>query len=623
LQSRQKVEYRFRGLRRPLSIALIIRIADFEVETKVLNLSTEAPNISPVAALDKALDVQVSSEPRAQRATPAAYSAWRKGDIVLLTALTLLFLFLRITWAVTRNVVIENEGAEYTRIAVNLAAGNGYVGLMGGPHLVDSPLYPVLIRTGLFFTYSPVASARAVSIAAGTLLVPLVFLIASTAYGRRPAWIAAAISGLHPFLIGFSASTYADCLYTTLLAGTVYFAILSLRLPPIRWFIALGSLLGLAYLTKGEMIAEMAVLPVLISGVGAWKHRLKYALSGALIVLACCALFASPYVVYLYRHAHHLRLEGVSEPTFVITARINAGMDPYRAANGLSDTGQEEGPLLSTQHVFGRSAYPHTLREFARFFLLAVSRNLRGLYEGLALYVWLPLLILCLFGLFRSAWSQERALVELVLLSTFALACIPVLIAPYVTFRLVLPVMPFVVIWAAKGIDELGDWVQHTVDNLTLVKRPGVYLCIATIVLLSAIILILGEKNARHVDNFKEADATSIYLKETGLALAKRANGNVIVDTGTVVAFYSGATWMGMPFGPTPVILRYFEQHHPDFIVINHLIRQEDDLAEALKKDPHARPLPLNLRSPLTVYEWKQQPSPGSQSWAGSCDACG
>jgi 4-amino-4-deoxy-L-arabinose transferase-like glycosyltransferase len=558
-----------------------------------------------VAALDKAVEGEVSREPRPQRAAPTAHSAWVKRDIVLLTALTLLSLFLRITWAVTQNVVIENEGAEYTRIGVNLAAGNGYVGLMGGPQLVDSPLYPMLIRTGLFFTHSPVASARAVSIAAGTLLVPLVFLIVLSAYGRRPAWIAALICGLHPFLIGFSASTLADCLYTTLLAGIVYFALVSLRLPPIRCFIALGSLLGLAYLTKAEMIAEIAALPVLISVVGAWKHRLKYALSGAALVLACSALFVSPYVAYLSRHAHHLRLDGTSEGTFVLTARLNAGMDPYRAEYGLSDTGQQEGPLLSTQYVFGTSAYPHTLTEFARFFLLAVCRNVHGLYQGVALYVWLPLLTLCLFGLFRSAWSQERALAELVLLSMFALACIPVLIAPFLELRFVLPMMPFVIIWAAKGIDELGDWVQQTVDNLMPVRRPGVYLCIATIVLLSAIILIIGGKNARHVYSFKEADATSMYLKEDGLALAQRANGKVIVDTGTVVAFYSGATWMAMPFAPAPVILRYFEQHHPDFVVINQLIRQEDGLAEALKKDPHAHPLSLSLSSPLTIYEWE------------------
>ena len=177
---------------------------------------------------------------------------------------------------------------------MNLAAGNGYVGLMGGPQLVDPPFYPMLIRTSLFFTHSPVASARAVSIAAGTLLVPLVFLIVLSAYGRRPAWIAALICGLHPFLIGFSGFDpcrlsvhYLACWHRLLRPRESAAASDSL-------FIALGSLLGLAYLTKAEMIAEIAALPVLISVVGAWKHRLKYALSGAALVLACSAALCQP-----------------------------------------------------------------------------------------------------------------------------------------------------------------------------------------------------------------------------------------------------------------------------------------------------------------------------------------
>ena len=558
-----------------------------------------------LGAPNNAVEVQIGREPCPQRAEPAAHSALRKGDIVLLTALTLLSLFLRITWAVTRNVVIENEGAEYARIAVNLAAGRGYVGTMAGPQLLFPPLYPMLIRTGLFYTHSPVASARAVSIATGTLLVPLLFLIVSAGYERRTAWIAAVIGGLHPILIGFSASTYPDCLYTTLLAGVVYLAISSLRLLRIRWFIALGSLLGLAYLTKPEIMGQIAVLLVLISAGGALKHRLKYALSGAALVLACCAVFASPYMAYLARHTHHLRLEGKSEVNYVMISRINAGIDPVRAANGLSDTGQEEGPLLNPNAFIGGSTYPHSLSEIARFFFVAASRNVRGLYDWLMPSFWLPLLTLCLLGLFRSAWSQERALVELVLLSMFAMACIPLLIVAYLHWRYVLPVMPFVIIWAAKGINELGEWVQQTLDNLLPARRTGPYLCVATITLLSATVLITGAKTARHVDCFNQATAASLYLKEAGLALAKRANGKVLVEGlgGTVVAFYSGATWMNMPDAQAPVVLRYFAQHHPDFVVVNRLNRWEDDLAEALKKDPDASS--LNLRSPLAIYEWK------------------
>ena len=122
----------------------------------------------------------------------------------------------------------------------------------------------------------------------------------------------------------------------------------------------------------------------------------------------------------------------------------------------------------------------------------------------------------------------------------------------------------------------------------TIYCRPGdppVYLCIATIVLLSATILIIGGKNARHVYSFKEADG-NVNVSERGWTRAcpARKRKGHRGSLGTVVAFYSGATWMAMPFAPAPVVLRYFAQHHPDFVVMNQLIRQEDGLAEALKK---------------------------------------
>lgn len=80
-----------------------------KVPTKMIEtiLRTSCSMRERVSALAKAVEVQISRELSPQGAAPAAHSALRKGDIVLLTALTLLSLFLRITWALTRNVVHE------------------------------------------------------------------------------------------------------------------------------------------------------------------------------------------------------------------------------------------------------------------------------------------------------------------------------------------------------------------------------------------------------------------------------------------------------------------------------------------------------------------------------------
>jgi 4-amino-4-deoxy-L-arabinose transferase-like glycosyltransferase len=571
--------------------------------------AVKCPTAVAEASLKQTLEPQVAG---VSQAGHPQRSTWVKQDLLLLGLLVLLSLVLRIGWAVRRDVVVENEGAEYVRIAVNLADGHGYVGTMSGPQLLFPPLYPILIRTGFFLTDSPVTSARAVSILAGTLLVPLLFLIVSTIYGRRPAWIAAIIAALYPFLIGFSAATYSESLYTTLLAGVVYFAIAGLRLPPMHVFVALGSLLGLAYLTRPEIMGQIAVLALIICAAAAWKRRLSYGISGIAIALACCAVFASPYVVYLGRHTHHFRIEGKSEVNYALISRINSGMDPDTASGGLSATGEEEGPLLNPNSFIGKSIIPHSVRKIAHFFSTAASRNARGLYDELLPgYFWLPLLTLCLFGLFRSAWSAERTLVEILLLTMFVLAAVPVLIAPFLSWRFVLPMMPFIIIWAAKGIDELGEWIRQSLENLLPSGRIGFPAQLATVVVLSAIVLVTGVKTTRGVYDLKGAYASSLYLKDAGLALANRARGKTVVDDGTVLPFYSGATWMPLPTAPPPILLRYFEEHHPNFVVINNTKPAEHALSEAIKAWPNAHALSLNLKSPLTIYEW-DEPAKGN-----------
>ena len=54
---------------------------------------------------------------------------------------------LRTAWAMTHGQAIENEGAEYCRLAENLVGGNGYRGIVAnsGIQLNFPPLYPLLI----------------------------------------------------------------------------------------------------------------------------------------------------------------------------------------------------------------------------------------------------------------------------------------------------------------------------------------------------------------------------------------------------------------------------------------------------------------------------------------------
>jgi hypothetical protein len=109
--------------------------------------------------------------------------------------------------------------------------------------------------------------------------------------------------------------------------------------------------------------------------------------------------------------------------------------------------------------------------------------------------------------------------------------------------------MPFLIIWMAKGMDELSLWSKETLISSLGGESRGSYVqsLIAAVLLLAA--LVAGAKATRGMEALRVARAESLYLKEAGLALRDRAQGKTVMDSGTIVAFYSGATWLPSPVG--------------------------------------------------------------------------
>jgi hypothetical protein len=107
----------------------------------------------------------------------------------LVIAIPLLVLSLAIRLAAMRYWgigPIENEGAEYARMAENLRNGVGLVGIPSpGKELLFNPLYPLLISGVSFLTNDCERAARLISLFMGTPL-PLVAL------GSAPVFLAAA-----------------------------------------------------------------------------------------------------------------------------------------------------------------------------------------------------------------------------------------------------------------------------------------------------------------------------------------------------------------------------------------------------------------------------------------------
>jgi hypothetical protein len=138
----------------------------------------------------------------------------RTGLLLLLIVVSALFI--RASCAVLFTGEMDAEGVEYTRIAQDLIAGKGYVGIATpGTQLFFPPLFPFLIAGVTWTVGNAEVAARIVSILFGTLLVLPVYLIARRMFGERTA--ATGATALHPYLIMFSVSVFCDLTFLTLL----------------------------------------------------------------------------------------------------------------------------------------------------------------------------------------------------------------------------------------------------------------------------------------------------------------------------------------------------------------------------------------------------------------------
>ena len=212
---------------------------------------------------------------------------------------------------------IENEGAEYARLAENLRNGAGFVGIaMPGTQLSFNPLFPLLIAAASFVTGNYEWAARLVSLVLGALLPLPVFGIASRLFNRRVGLIAALLTVLHPLLVNLSFTALSEGPYITLLMSAVYVGVRALNHSSIKMWSLVGAAFGLAYLLRAEAVALFLIAVVFAftatKGGTAVKCKLAVAAIGVFLVLAL------PEVILIYRSTGKVLLEGKSTMFFAV-----------------------------------------------------------------------------------------------------------------------------------------------------------------------------------------------------------------------------------------------------------------------------------------------------------------
>lgn len=483
---------------------------------------------------------------------------------------------LRAVCAIFFTGMIDSEGAEYARIAQNLLAGVGYVGIATeGPQLFFPPLFPYLIAALSYVTGDAESAGRLVSVVMGSLIVVPVYLIARRMYGERIAIAAAALVGVHPLLVQYSTTVFCETTYMTLILLAISMAMRVMDSPTVCNTCLTGAFYGLAYLVRPEALAYMLVAIGFIAFWIAFKGgRRRIALLCRLpLIPLVFLLLAAPYIAWLSEQTGRLRLEAKTPLNIATELRIQQGQSIDEAAFGVDPDLTARGiwiqpnlPIVKAEGP-GIGVLARMLAKKARSVVIASSAALAGNpgYGAPALFV------LAVLGLFARPWSPRLAMYQLHIMVILGLVLFGSLFIYYSTDRFYLLFIPFFCIWASVGVVQFSRWAKRSAalsgvgqTHLLTVGKVSRALALAAIILPSAAYALSGFISARGERSFKEA---SISLAAGQMAPMR------IASTFTMVAFHARADFIWLPYSDEATALRFLEKS-----AVTHVVLRDEGL---------------------------------------------
>lgn len=469
--------------------------------------------------------------------------------------------------------IVRWDEPDYLILGRHLFTGQGYtVTVSGRPELHYAPLFPVV--TGLLYplTHNMKLNSDICFVLFGTLTLLPFYWLAKRLFGVRIGVMATAL------LCFFPALTAAVLFWGTMLEPLYLFLILAAlcavwaawEKQSLAAHLAAGVLFGLAYLTKPEAIVYFGLMFALLVLANLWRRSLftRRGCIGILGGVLAFALVIAPYIAFLYRHTGHIMITGKLGVTYV-AGQGAVDRDPGlydRALSRLDEAGEEI--IWFSADRFKYSVWDY-IKADPRGFVRRAWKNLNTLESILFTRKVFPFYFLALvaLGLFGAAWNTERAVKELFLVASV----LPVFIfLPFhVELRYFAPLMPILLLWLAKGINALADWVQRTWTNLRSSARQPSGLTLSLSVLASALVLlyflalqplVVREGLAGMNTSGRQA---GLWLK------ANSAPQSMVMSRDTEVPFYAERGWAATPHEEYPRFITYVRHRGADYLVVN------------------------------------------------------
>jgi 4-amino-4-deoxy-L-arabinose transferase-like glycosyltransferase len=463
-----------------------------------------------------------------------------RGEWKALLGWTLVAFLLRFFLLVRFDHVISPDGVYYVELGRSLIAGN----LSEGLSIYWPPLYPLLIGLSSLVFGDPEFGGRFVSAVAGGLLVVPACLLTRIWYGRRVALICAGVVALHPVLVYYSTVLLTEATYTLLFTCGVLAGWAALSGGRGRAYLLTGATFGACYLLRPE--AAGFILLLLIPTLGAKlfdRHlSLKTSARNALLLCAGFLLLALPYLLYLRQNTGAWTLSGKLAGHLWQGAR--------RAGDAMPPAGTLV-PGLTTAVV-------------------QITKALRHEYEVLNLIFPPPFVVLAGLGLFGTGWSKPRARRELYLFS-FVAAAIAGYAVTLANIRFLVPLLPILLCWLAKGLVEFEDWAGATAERLGVAKRlpprveklfvPLLAAGLLAILLPLSIYLMRGDKWG----DYHGQKRAGLWIK----GRAATSDVPVVMSTVPITAFYAGGRHVFLVEETPAALVERMRRERVDYLIIN------------------------------------------------------
>jgi 4-amino-4-deoxy-L-arabinose transferase-like glycosyltransferase len=484
---------------------------------------------------------------------------------------------------------IGTEGAEYARIAENLLAGKGYIGIATeGTEFMFPPLFPFLIAAFSFLTHQVETAGRLVSALMGTLLVAQVYLITGRLYGRQIGKVAGVLAALHPFLLTFSTAVYSEVTYAALVLTGVYWGQRCYSDRQLRAFLLAGFFYGLAYLTRPEASLYPFLTVFLVLGLQLFTDRRRLprvALYGCLLI-GVSLILAAPYVAWLSHETGQFRIESKSPIIYAMDHGIVSGLDPSDVQYGIDQNLDKRGVWM----VSNMAVIQSTKMSVTGLIQLAeagVKQSLPSLLKNISIspsFGSLVLFGLTLLGLVFTKWDRKTIGDQLFLFMVLGVTAFSLLFHPgNVSLRYTFLFLPVMIMWAAKGVVVFSGWSGAKIaaaPYFALSPRRAALTVQLACVLIIFLVSMVGLYRFPPLWSF---DHRNKPIKVAGEWLDEFSPGpKTVMDNSTLVAFHARASYLHFPYTSEPSAFRYIEKNKVDFIVL--MSEAIDDTFPYMKK---------------------------------------